>query len=290
MKLLNFILFSLFSNLVFTQSLYRVENFGENKGNLKMYTYIPSNLNSNNPIPLVLVLHGCTQNAEMIASETGWNKLADSLNFIVVYPEQKQINNAGKCFNFFVGFDTKKDKGEVASIREMMDYVFKVYPIDSSQIFITGMSAGGAMSNAMLNAYPRLFNAGALFAAPSNLFNASKDTIQPRVAILQGDDDKVVTPRNAEKITEQWIKKHQIDTAQTEVIKDFKNNPLLTSTNYYNSMKELKLITIYAEGIRHKLLIKPGKKITQGGELDFHTKDVNFHSTYWIADFFGLVK
>jgi len=77
------------------------ESFSKNKGNLKMYNYVPENLPESTRVPLVFVLHGCTQSAEQIASETGWNKLADSLHFIVVYPEQRMINNVGKCFNFF---------------------------------------------------------------------------------------------------------------------------------------------------------------------------------------------
>lgn len=291
MKNLILIFFTLLSSYSFTQSdITKVEDFGENKGNLKMYTYIPQNLNLEKPIPLVLVLHGCTQSAEEIKNETGWNKLADSLNFIIVYPEQRQINNAAKCFNFYLGFKAKKDKGEVASIKSMMDYCYKNYYIDSSRVFITGMSAGGGMSNAMLNAYPNLFNAGALFAAPDNLFSPNKDKYQPRVAILQGLEDKVVTPKNAIKIKEQWLKKHQIDTANVEVKKDYLNNPLLTAEYFYNAKKEVKIITIMAEGIRHKLLIKTGNQINEGGIMDEHTQDVNFHSTYWIAQFFGLTK
>jgi len=288
---LNLIIFLFLTYSAFSQNnLKKVEDFGENKGNLKMYTYIPENLNREKPVPLVFVLHGCTQNAEMIARETGWNKLADSLNFIVIYPEQKQINNAAKCFNFYIGFKAKKDKGEVASIKSMLDYCMKNFYIDSSKIFITGMSAGGGMSNAVLNAYPTIFNAGALVAAPSNLFNPNKKDKQPKIAILQGDDDKVVTPRNAIKIKEQWIKKHHIDTVNVEIKKDYLNNPLLTAEYYYNAQKEVKIITIMAKGIRHKLLIKPGDKISEGGTMDQHTQDVNFHSTFWIAHFFGLAK
>jgi poly(3-hydroxybutyrate) depolymerase len=277
-------------NLSAQFGLDRVEEFGENKGNLKMYKYVPKTIDYQKPVPLVFVLHGCTQSAEMISSETGWNKLADSLNFIVVYPEQKQINNATKCFNFYLGFKAKKDKGEVASLKNMIDYCFKRYSIDSSRVFITGMSAGGAMSNAMLNAYPEIFNAGAILAGPSNLFNPNKGNIHPKVAILQGTDDRIVPKRNAEKIKLQWLKKHQIDTSQAETIVDYLNNPLLTAKLYYNHEKQVKVITIYAAGIRHKLLIKPGKKLSQGGKMDFHTVDVNFHSTYWIAWFFGLTK
>lgn len=291
MKHLSLIILVLLSVGGFSQNgLTKIEDFGENKGNLKMYTYIPNNLKIENPIPIVFVLHGCTQTAEEIANETGWNKLADSLNFIIVYPEQRQINNAAKCFNFYLGFKAKKDKGEVASIRQMLDYCYKNYFIDSSNVFITGMSAGGGMSNAMLNAYPNLFNAGALIAAPDNLFNPNKDEYQPRIAILQGDDDKIVVPKNAIKLKEQWLKKHQLEISNVELKNDYLNNPLLTAEYFYNTEKEVKVITLFAEGIRHKLLIKPGDKISEGGTMDNHTQDVNFHSTYWIAQFFGLTK
>jgi poly(3-hydroxybutyrate) depolymerase len=289
MKHLSLIIFVLFSISSFAQNgLTKIDDFGENKGNLKMFTYIPKNLKIENPIPIVFVLHGCTQTAEEIANETGWNKLADSLNFMIVYPEQRQINNAAKCFNFYIGFKAKKDKGEVASIKDMIDYCYKNYYIDSTQVFITGMSAGGGMSNAVLNAYPELFNAGALVAAPDNLFNPNKNEYQPRIAILQGDDDKIVVPKNAIKLKEQWLKKHQLEITNLELKMNYLNNPLLTAEYFYNIKKEVKIITIFAEGIRHKLLIKPGDKISEGGTMDNHTQDVNFHSTYWIAQFFGL--
>ena len=74
--------------------------------------------------------------------------------------KQKIINNIARCYNFYLGYKAKKDKGEVASIKQMIDYSLKNYNIDSSKIFITGFSSGGAISNAMLNAYPKLFNAG----------------------------------------------------------------------------------------------------------------------------------
>ncbi|MCB0401258.1 MAG: PHB depolymerase family esterase [Flavobacteriales bacterium] len=290
MKWIAFILTLTAFSTAFSQDLTPIDDFGDNPGNLKLYTYIPKNLNTAEPVPLVLVLHGCTQSADMISRETGWNKLADSLNFIVIYPEQKQINNGAKCFNFFMGFEAKKDKGEVASIRTMIDYCFMNFKIDSSKVFITGMSAGGAMSNAMLNAYPELFNAGALLAAPSKIYQPDMEPIQPRVAILQGDKDLVVIPRHARKITEQWTIKHHIDITKTETKKEYLNNPLLTATFYYNKENQLKLVSIFAEGLKHKLPIKPGTKITQGGEMDFHTVDINFHSTYWVAGFFGLVE
>ncbi len=291
MKVFLVIIVILFSLHSFAQNeLIEVKDFGENKGNLKMYTYIPQNLTMNKSVPLVIVAHGCTQSAQEIAKETGWNKLADSLNFMIIYPEQKQINNAAKCFNFYIGFKAKKDKGEVASIRQMLNYCTSTYDIDSSKIFITGMSAGGAISNAVLNAYPHLFNAGVMISAPSNLFNPNKETNQPKVAIIQGTDDRIVPEKNADKTLAQWLVKHQLDTTSVELKKDYLNNPLLTAQYFFNAEKQVKIITIKAEGIKHKLLIKPGKEIHQGGFINNHTQDINFHSTYWIAQFFGLTN
>lgn len=281
--------FSLFSSA--QNNLTQVEEFGANKGNLKMYAYIPNNISNTTKTPLVFVLHGCTQSAEQISKETGWNKLADSLNFIVVYPEQRQINNAPKCFNFFIGFKAKKDKGEVASIKQMIDYCFKNYSIDSSMVFITGMSAGGGMSNALLNAYPELFNAGALLAAPSNLFelNTINPIKQPRVAILQGDDDQIVPKKNSDELLTQWLKKHQIDSSMVELKTNYLDNSLLQAQFYFNPDKEVKVVSLLADDVKHKLLIHPGTELNEGGEMDFHTQDIGFHSTYWIASFFGLV-
>ena len=270
--------------------LTQIEHFGANKGNLKMYAYIPENLNSVEKIPLVFVLHGCTQSAQQISAETGWNKLADSLNFIVVYPEQRQINNATKCFNFFIGFKAKKDKGEVASIKQMIDYCFTNYNIDSAMVFITGMSAGGGMSNALLNAYPILFNAGALFAAPSNFFdsNSAPPEKQPRIVIFQGNDDQIVTKKNSDELLAKWLIKHQLDTADVEEISNYLENPLLKAKFYSNKNKEVKIVSILVNDVKHKLLIHPGEAINEGGVMDYHTQDINFHSTYWVATFFGL--
>lgn len=257
-----------------------------------MYIYIPKNINQKERVPLVVVIHGCTQSAEMIANETGWNKLADSLNFIVVYPEQKQINNGAKCFNYFIGFKAKKDKGEVASIKQMINYSIPIYFIDDSKIFITGMSAGGGISNAMLNAYPELFNTGVLIAAPSNLFNPNKleSKKQPKIAIIQGEKDKIVPMGNADRILDQWLKKNAINDTNYVDKKEYLNNPLLSAKYFYNNEKELKIVVLTANDVGHKVLIKPGNKITEGGKMDVHTADINFHSTYWIAAFFGLTN
>jgi poly(3-hydroxybutyrate) depolymerase len=99
--------------------LTEVTAFGSNPGNLKMYMYAPANVPDN--APLVVVLHGCTQNANEYAERTQWNRLAERFGFIVIYPEQQVVNNVLFCFNWFFPADASRDKGESLSIKQMID-------------------------------------------------------------------------------------------------------------------------------------------------------------------------
>jgi poly(3-hydroxybutyrate) depolymerase len=286
------IIFIITTGNLLGQPLKNISNFGRNPGMLKMYLHIPEKLDSSKKPALVLVLHGCTQTAKSIGNATGWNKLADSLGFIVLYPEQRMLNNVSKCFNFFIGIKAKKDKGEVASIKNMITHTFNKHNIDQSKVFITGMSAGGGMSNVMLNAYPELFNAGALLAAPPTLLDGLNETSNnvPKIAIIQGDEDNITNPKMGEKVLAQWIKKNKIDSANFKITDNFKENNLLRIKSFYNSNKELKIVMLNIKNTGHKVLIDPGESIKHGGRNGVHTRDINFHSTYWLAEFFGLTK
>ncbi len=268
----------------------KVKHFGNNKGKLKMYSYIPKNLDISKPVPLVTILHGCSQSAHKVAKATSWNKLADSLNFIAIYPEQRLFNNVSKCFNWFIPFDAKKNKGELASIKEMIDYTIKTNNIDTTRVFITGMSAGGGMSYALLNAYPRFFNAGALLGTSSILIsNTSTDSVQPRIFILQGEKDLIVHKNNGERLIKQWCEKHKIDSNDFVLTDEIDENSLLSTKTFYKKNK-VAIVYLLAKNVGHKLLINPGEDIKHGGKNGFHTKNIGFFSTYFIADFFGLVK
>ncbi len=289
-KLVITISLMLLSTFLFSQNLELVENFGKNSGGLKMYIHKPQNLDNTKKYPLVVVLHGCTQNAKKVANATDWNKLADYFKFIVIYPEQRQINNVSKCFNFFIGFKAKKDKGEIASIHQMIKHTLETENIDSTQIFITGMSAGGAMSNAMLNNYPNLFNAGALIAAPSILLDSlSKSTKVPRIAILQGTDDNIVVKSNGDRIVEQWCKNNNLDTSNYSLKENFESNNLLSAKEFYADNK-LVITYIIEKNVGHKILNDPGNDIKHGGVKGIHNKDIDFFSTYWIAKFWGIAE
>ena len=165
----------------------KVDNFGSNPGDLKMFLYVPEGLSRNSPV--VIAMHGCNQNgkalvgapndealhdghADAFNQDTEWSVLADKYKFIVIFPEQtvrvtsasdpEKVNNDYACFNWagYYGLEIGRDKGESKSIISMLDYVKENYSVDDNGIFATGLSAGGGMTNALLVHYPDVFNAG----------------------------------------------------------------------------------------------------------------------------------
>lgn len=135
---------------------------GTNPGGLKACIYVPRSLVPNPP--MVVVLHGCTQTSAAYDAGAGWSTLADRHGFIVVYPEQQRANNPSLCFNWFSPTDIRRGSGEAASIHSAIQTAIQAHSVDRSRIFITGLSAGGAMTSVMLATYPEVFRAGAVFA------------------------------------------------------------------------------------------------------------------------------
>src|SRR6478736_1551839 len=136
--------------------------FGSNPGNLRMFVYRPPTL-ADNPA-LVVVLHGCTQSAASYDLGAGWSTLADRYGFVLLLPEQTSANNPKTCFNWFLPGDTRRDRGEALSIRQMIEKTIGAHGIDRKRVYVTGLSAGGAMTAAMLATYPEVFAAGAIIA------------------------------------------------------------------------------------------------------------------------------
>lgn len=231
-------------------SLTAVAEFGENRGGLEMCAYVPDGLSAGRP--LVVALHGCTQQSKDYADGPGWTKLADEYQFAVLLPQQTEDNNATTCFNWFEPDDVKRhdaggEIGEVASIWEMIQKMQTDYETDPNQVYVTGLSAGGAMTTALLAAYPEVFAGGAIIAgipagcaqdvaAALNCMNPGKDMSPqewgdqvraaapghvagdgvPRVAVWQGSADTTVMPKNAEELIDQWTNIIGIDRVADE--------------------------------------------------------------------------
>ena len=213
------------------QRLTEVLWFGRNPGDLRMLEYVPPGVKG--PMPLVVVLHGCHQNAEDFDRASGWTTLARQHGFAVLYAEQKVSNNPNLCFNWFRPSAVTRDRGELGSIREMIDFSRRVHKIDDNRIFVMGLSAGGAMAAALLAVYPELFAAGAIIGGLP--FGAARDAMSaldvmnrgstrsaekwgelirevspdadryPVVSIWHGDEDQVVSVANAEASIAQWL-------------------------------------------------------------------------------------
>jgi poly(hydroxyalkanoate) depolymerase family esterase len=219
--------------------LVETTRFGANPGNLRMFAFVPESLQSSPA--LVVVLHGCGQNAAGYDLGAGWSTLAKQYGFALLMPEQQLSNNGNGCFNWFDPQDSKRGRGETSSIRQMIGRMVRDHRIDKDRIFVTGLSAGGAMTSVMLASYPEIFAAGAIIAglpygiatnareAMNGMFqsparpaselgdlvrNASKHRGPwPKVSVWHGGADGTVDPANADEIVKQWLDVHQLPSA-----------------------------------------------------------------------------
>jgi poly(hydroxyalkanoate) depolymerase family esterase len=214
--------------------LRELTGFGANPGDLRMFVYAPEHLPPK--APLVIALHGCTQTADEYDHGTGWSSLADSLGFAVVYPQQQTANNPKNCFSWFLPGDIARGHGEALSIREMVEHAIATFAADRAKVFVTGLSAGGAMASVVLATYPEVFAGGAIIAGlpygcASNVQQAFEamfteqghvarvlgDTVRaasrhrgpwPRISVWHGTNDPIVKPSNGEDIIRQWTNVH----------------------------------------------------------------------------------
>jgi poly(hydroxyalkanoate) depolymerase family esterase len=192
--------------------------FTNSAGSRSYQGYVPSTYKAGTPVPLVVVLHGCTESAADIRSLTQFDKLAEANNFIVVYPEQPQSANYLHCWNWFLPTDMQRGSGEPSIIAGITQWAQQHYSIDTKRTFVTGFSAGAAMAAVMGATYPDLFGAigvgsglqyGGSYVDPVKAGEQAYRAmgVQARVVpalIFHGSSDNTVPVANADQLIRQW--------------------------------------------------------------------------------------
>jgi poly(hydroxyalkanoate) depolymerase family esterase len=305
-------------SLVLAAALTPVTSFGTNPGALKMYKYVPAGVPLN--APLVVVMHGCNQTAEQYRG-TGWEALADSEKFYLVYAEQSSANNPVSCFNWAGEYgdpaNLERGKGENQSIKEMVDKMKADHSIDSTKVYVAGFSAGGAFAAVMLATWPELFAGGAVMSGVpyrcastvqgaydcmalnahaerkktadewGDLVRAAHPTyagVRPPVLLLHGANDYTVHSDNMIELVEQWTDVHGID--QTADESDAIGNH---AREKHKKGAIVVVESIRVAGMAHASAIDPNGT-PACGTLGSFVEDRDLCAAWQAARFFGIVQ
>jgi poly(hydroxyalkanoate) depolymerase family esterase len=296
-----------------TRGLSEVSTFGSNPGNLRMLKFVPRGLRG--APPLVVLLHGCGQTAHDIDHGSGWSTLANETGFALLVPEQRPSNNAQRGFNWFQPRYSGRGRGEALSMRQMIKHMIEDHGLDRRRVYITGLSAGGAMTSALLAAYPDVFAGGAIiaglpFGVASNLWGALAamkgdidssssdlgDKVRaasryrgrwPKLSVWHGGSDNTVAPSNADAIVRQWCNVHKIDegaSIEARIAGHLRHF-------WVNSLGAPVIERFIIPGMGHGAPIDVLDKSGQAyGTSAPHFEDVGISSTFHIARFWGLTS
>ena len=288
-----------------------VAHFGSNPGALLAWSFVPPGLVPG--APLVVVLHGCTQNAAGYDLGAGWSRLAARHGFALLYAEQTRANNQNLCFNWFQPADMARMGGEAESIAQMTSHMVRTHHLNPARVGITGLSAGGAMVAAMLATYPELFQGGAIIAglpygAADNIGTAFQamagrvtaspmawgDLVRratprgcwPTVQIWQGTADTTVRLSVAGELVKQWTNVHGLPDTPTR-------RDTVEGAEHEAWLRDGRVVVerYLIPGMQHGTPLDPGAMDADraAGATGPYMLDAGISSTWHIAQSWGLL-
>ncbi len=215
-----------------TQGRFLTLTFSNHAGTRQYKLYVPGGY-CGQPLPLLIMLHGCTQTPDDFAAGTRMNALAEEQRWLVAYPAQPRSANGSQCWNWFNADGQQRGRGEPSLIAGITAQVMNDYAIDARRVHVAGLSSGGAMAAIMGATYPELYagvgvHSGLAYGAAQDLptaLAAMKRGSPGLVAtqardlsgasgtdisliIFHGDRDSTVHARNGEQLGSQWKASH----------------------------------------------------------------------------------
>jgi poly(hydroxyalkanoate) depolymerase family esterase len=241
-------------------------SFSNAAGSRNYKLYIPTSY-IGKAVPLMVMMHGCTQSPDDFALGTQMNALAEEMNFIVAYPEQTKSANISKCWNWFNSKDQKKNSGEPSIIAGITHKIIENYEIDVNRVYIAGLSAGGAASAVMGAEYPDLYTAigvhsGLASGAANSIITAMsamrKGAIAAKLAnsrrfvpaiVFHGDNDNTVSPLNGQQVIDQFKGKKDLKSNIKKTVSS--GGATCTITTHIDKNKNVLLEHWVLHGVGH---------------------------------------
>jgi len=213
--------------------------------------YRPPDMKRGEYLPLLVMLHGCSQDARSFAASTRMNRVAARERFMVLYPEQDRLANAQGCWNWF---DTNRGRayGEAALIMKAIDQVCLMYPVDPARIAVAGLSAGASMAALLVTRYPERFKAlimhsgvppgtahsgmsavgamhGRRATKPLAVTSLSMATLWPPLLVIHGEADPIVSAHNGRAAVQVWADAAGAQAGQARHVQRGKRYPMMVT-------------------------------------------------------------